>query len=52
MIIIGPHQNSETLAQIRNMINTRRQTPHVAVGYWKWAITHIGGISEMVAQIF
>uniref|UniRef100_A0A914E0V7 FXNA-like protease n=1 Tax=Acrobeloides nanus TaxID=290746 RepID=A0A914E0V7_9BILA len=48
----GPHQNSETLSQVRNMINTRRQTPHVAVGYWKWAITHIGSISELVAQIF
>ncbi|CAD5215447.1 unnamed protein product [Bursaphelenchus xylophilus] len=48
----GRYQNSPTLFQLRALINTRRQTPHVAVGYWKWAITMIGGSCELVAHLF
>uniref|UniRef100_A0AC34RFV2 Uncharacterized protein n=1 Tax=Panagrolaimus sp. JU765 TaxID=591449 RepID=A0AC34RFV2_9BILA len=48
----GPFQNSETLTQLRNLFATRRQTPHHAIGYWKWAITTVGGNSEMIVKFF
>ncbi|CAD5211208.1 unnamed protein product [Bursaphelenchus okinawaensis] len=48
----GRYQNSPPLLQLRALINTRRQTPHFAVGYWKWAITMIGGCSETIARLF
>ncbi|KAE9547906.1 hypothetical protein FO519_008885 [Halicephalobus sp. NKZ332] len=48
----GPNQNSETLIQLRNLFNTRRKTPHHAIGFWKWATTPIGGNSEMIVKFF
>uniref|UniRef100_A0A914Y6G5 Uncharacterized protein n=1 Tax=Panagrolaimus superbus TaxID=310955 RepID=A0A914Y6G5_9BILA len=48
----GPHQNSETLTQLRQMIHSRRKVPHHAIGYWKWASTIIGGASEIIVQPF
>ncbi|KAI6228158.1 Peptidase [Aphelenchoides besseyi] len=48
----GRYQNSPTLHQLRSLINTRRKTPHVAVGYWKWGITMIGGTSELISHLF
>ncbi|KAI1720106.1 peptidase family m28 domain-containing protein [Ditylenchus destructor] len=48
----GNDQNSETLFQLRELIKTRRKTPHYAVGYWKWGITMIGGVSEIIVHKF
>ncbi|KAI6242884.1 Peptidase M28 domain containing protein [Aphelenchoides fujianensis] len=48
----GRYQNSPTLQQLRSLITTRRKTPHVAVGFWKWGITMIGGTSELVSHLF
>lgn len=48
----GPSQYSETLSQLRLLIESRRKTPHLAVGWWKWAITTIAGISEIVVHTF
>uniref|UniRef100_A0A915ETZ4 FXNA-like protease n=1 Tax=Ditylenchus dipsaci TaxID=166011 RepID=A0A915ETZ4_9BILA len=48
----GPDQNTETLLQLRALIKSRRETPHAAVGYWKWAITAIAGRSEIVVHQF
>uniref|UniRef100_A0A914VXQ3 FXNA-like protease n=1 Tax=Plectus sambesii TaxID=2011161 RepID=A0A914VXQ3_9BILA len=48
----GPYQYSETIQQVRSLINSRRTTPHMAVGWWKWAMTHICGASELVAKFF
>lgn len=51
-LILGKYQYSETLQQLRMLINSRRTTPHLAVGWWKWAITHICGVAELVAKRF
>jgi hypothetical protein len=48
----GSHQNSETLTQLRQMIQSRRKVPHHAIGYWKWASTIIGGASEIIVHQF
>lgn len=48
----GPHQNSETVRQLRTIIDQRRKQPESAVGWWKWAITMIGGVSQIVVYIF
>ncbi|KAE9415280.1 hypothetical protein Angca_008441 [Angiostrongylus cantonensis] len=48
----GEHQNSETLRQLRHLIQSRRQTPEMAVGWWKWGMTMIGGIAEIVVHVF
>ncbi|KAI1727718.1 peptidase family m28 domain-containing protein [Ditylenchus destructor] len=48
----GNDQNSETLFQLRELIKSRRKTPHYAVGYWKWGITMIGGVSEIIVHKF
>jgi len=48
----GEYQNSETLSQLRKLIKRRRETPHAAVGYWRWGITMIGGVSEIIVHTF
>uniref|UniRef100_A0A0N4X7C5 Copper transporter n=1 Tax=Haemonchus placei TaxID=6290 RepID=A0A0N4X7C5_HAEPC len=48
----GEHQNSETLRQLRHLIQGRRQTPEMAVGWWKWAMTMIGGVAELAVYVF
>ncbi|KAK5966371.1 hypothetical protein GCK32_017113 [Trichostrongylus colubriformis] len=48
----GEHQHSETLRQLRHLIQGRRQTPEMAVGWWKWGMTMIGGVAELVVYIF
>ncbi|EYB98032.1 hypothetical protein Y032_0134g1817 [Ancylostoma ceylanicum] len=48
----GEHQDSETLRQLRHLIRGRRQTPEMAVGWWKWGMTMIGGVAELVVHIF
>ncbi|PIO76132.1 hypothetical protein TELCIR_01809, partial [Teladorsagia circumcincta] len=48
----GEHQHSETLRQLRHLIQGRRQTPEMAVGWWKWGITMIGGVAELVVHVF
>ena len=47
----GRHQDSETLTQLRQLISSRRQTPEMAVGWWRWGITMIGGISQIVVHV-
>ncbi|CAJ0567445.1 unnamed protein product, partial [Mesorhabditis spiculigera] len=44
----GPHQHSETLMQLRELIKSRRQGPQQAIGWWRWGITMVGGNSEIV----
>ncbi|WKX96272.1 hypothetical protein Q1695_012598 [Nippostrongylus brasiliensis] len=48
----GEHQHSETLRQLRHLIQGRRQTPEMAVGWWKWGMTMIAGIAELVVYVF
>ncbi|KAI6184117.1 Peptidase-M28 domain-containing protein [Aphelenchoides bicaudatus] len=48
----GRYQNSPTLHQLRSLINTRRKTPHLAVGFWRWGITMISGTSELISHLF
>lgn len=48
----GEHQNSDTLNQLRAVIDSRRRTPYMAVGWWKWACTVTGGVSEIVVHQF
>ncbi|GMS85314.1 hypothetical protein PENTCL1PPCAC_7489 [Pristionchus entomophagus] len=48
----GEFQNSETLRQLRSLIASRRQSTHFAVGWWKWGITLIAGVSEIVVKQF
>ncbi|VDO76765.1 unnamed protein product [Heligmosomoides polygyrus] len=48
----GEHQQSETIRQLRHLIQGRRQTPDMAVGWWKWGITMISGVAELVVYIF
>uniref|UniRef100_A0A7E4VJ68 FXNA-like protease n=1 Tax=Panagrellus redivivus TaxID=6233 RepID=A0A7E4VJ68_PANRE len=48
----GPYQNSDTLIQLRNLFITRRRTPTHGVGFWKWAITTVGGVSEIIVRPF
>uniref|UniRef100_A0A915EM45 FXNA-like protease n=1 Tax=Ditylenchus dipsaci TaxID=166011 RepID=A0A915EM45_9BILA len=48
----GAEQNSETLQQLKSLIHSRRETPHHAVGFWKWAITMTGMTSEIVVHFF
>uniref|UniRef100_A0A915CN40 Endoplasmic reticulum metallopeptidase 1-like C-terminal domain-containing protein n=1 Tax=Ditylenchus dipsaci TaxID=166011 RepID=A0A915CN40_9BILA len=48
----GAEQNSETLQQLKSLIHARRETPHHAVGFWKWAITMTGMTSEIVVHFF
>ncbi|CAB3404662.1 unnamed protein product [Caenorhabditis bovis] len=48
----GTFQDTDTLRQLRGLINTRRETPEQAVGWWRWAITMIGGRSEIVVKQF
>ncbi|MCP9262080.1 Endoplasmic reticulum metallopeptidase 1 [Dirofilaria immitis] len=50
--IHGPHQYSNTLIQLRSLIESRRKTPHLAIGWWKWAMTITAGISEIVVHTF
>lgn len=51
-LFLGEHQNSDTLRQLRHLIQSRRQTPEMAVGWWKWGMTMIGGIAEIVVHVF
>uniref|UniRef100_A0A183CBL7 FXNA-like protease n=1 Tax=Globodera pallida TaxID=36090 RepID=A0A183CBL7_GLOPA len=48
----GKNQNSETLLQLRSLIANRRRTPHAGVGFWRWAITMIAGVSEIIIHFF
>ncbi|KAJ1372896.1 hypothetical protein KIN20_035189 [Parelaphostrongylus tenuis] len=48
----GEHQNSETLRQLRHLIQSRRETPEMAVGWWKWGMTIIAGVAEVVVHVF
>uniref|UniRef100_A0A9J2PCY7 FXNA-like protease n=1 Tax=Ascaris lumbricoides TaxID=6252 RepID=A0A9J2PCY7_ASCLU len=48
----GRYQYSDTLSQLRTLIKSRRLTPHMAVGWWKWAITVIGGVAEIIVHTF
>ncbi|ETN83043.1 hypothetical protein NECAME_01842 [Necator americanus] len=48
----GEHQDSETVRQLRHLIQARRQTPEMAVGWWKWSMTMIGGVAELVVHVF
>ncbi|VDM97864.1 unnamed protein product [Thelazia callipaeda] len=43
---------SDTLSQIRSLVASRRKTPHLAVTWWKWAITSIFGVTEIVVHTF
>lgn len=52
IVFSGKHQNSETLLQLRSLIAARRRTPHAGVGFWRWAITLIAGVSEIVVHFF
>lgn len=51
-MILGRYQNSPTLHQLRSLINTRRKTPHLAVGYWRWGISLISGTAELISHLF
>uniref|UniRef100_A0A914RUA9 Uncharacterized protein n=1 Tax=Parascaris equorum TaxID=6256 RepID=A0A914RUA9_PAREQ len=46
------YQYSDTLSQLLTLIKSRRLTPHMAVGWWKWAITVIGGVAEIIVHTF
>ncbi|GMT16478.1 hypothetical protein PFISCL1PPCAC_7775, partial [Pristionchus fissidentatus] len=48
----GQYQNSETLKQLRQLVASRRQTTHFAVGWWKWGMTLLAGVSEIVVRQF
>uniref|UniRef100_A0A0N4UX35 FXNA-like protease n=1 Tax=Enterobius vermicularis TaxID=51028 RepID=A0A0N4UX35_ENTVE len=48
----GPHQNSDALRQLRNLISYHRSSLHSAIGMWKWASTMIGGVSEIIVRSF
>lgn len=48
----GSNQYSDTLVQLRSLIESRRKTPHLAIGWWKWAITTIAAVSEIVVHTF
>ncbi|VBB31171.1 unnamed protein product [Acanthocheilonema viteae] len=48
----GRYQYSETLMQLRSLIQSRRKTPHLAIGWWKWAITTTAAVSEIVVYTF
>lgn len=48
----GPNQNSEALLQLRQLIASRRTQPHVSIGWWKWGITMIGGVAEIIVHTF
>lgn len=50
--ILGKHQNSDTLIQLRSLVSNRRRTPNAGVGFWRWGMTLIGGISEIVVHFF
>uniref|UniRef100_A0A0M3KJL0 Protoheme IX farnesyltransferase n=1 Tax=Anisakis simplex TaxID=6269 RepID=A0A0M3KJL0_ANISI len=40
------------LSELKQLISTRRETPHHAVGWWKWAMTGIFGVAEIVVRTF
>ncbi|CAI4226432.1 unnamed protein product [Auanema sp. JU1783] len=48
----GKHQDSDTIKQLRQVIAARRKTPGASVNWWKWGITMIGGVSEIVVHTF
>uniref|UniRef100_A0A1I7W4J7 FXNA-like protease n=1 Tax=Loa loa TaxID=7209 RepID=A0A1I7W4J7_LOALO len=48
----GPYQYSDTLTQLRSLIESRRKTPHLAIGWWRWAITTTAAVSEIVVHTF
>ncbi|VDK80275.1 unnamed protein product [Litomosoides sigmodontis] len=48
----GSYQYSDTLTQLQSLIESRRKTPHLAIGWWKWAITTTAAVSEIVVHTF
>ncbi|EJW86570.1 hypothetical protein WUBG_02516 [Wuchereria bancrofti] len=46
----GSYQYSDTLKQLQSLIESRRKTPHLAIGWWRWAITTTAAVSEIVVH--
>ncbi|CAM6001301.1 unnamed protein product [Sphagnum balticum] len=57
LAIVGHYTHEATLkspilAQTVELIKTRRQQPHVSLGWWRWAITAIAGNAQVIVKWF
>jgi hypothetical protein len=57
LAIVGHYTHEATLkspilAQTLELIKTRRQQPHVSLGWWRWAITAIAGNAQVIVKWF